>query len=533
MTFLVHCTLSQAARCGACCLGRLPADCVLTSETEQTSCLCKKPKHARLDGSSSYLARDAHVSFERVRQSNSRKSQSKTHTAALELAAKSEPPNGEPIVHSDHRFVSIPIEPPAPTVSAPLQAKSTMGAQSSVPSTQPPNLTGLPDRLKAGIENLSSFSLDKVKVHYNSDKPAKLQALAYVQGTDIHVAPGQEKHLPHEAWHVVQQAHGRVQPTMQMKDGVAVNDDKRLEHEADVMGAKAARLMGQKHSSRPVLTSSPHPGAKVTQRKVTPSKEIDENRLNVIGEHHSESEKRVDEERYYFKMKKLQKREENGFVIGAGDQKSFGDPPHLRLANSLVWISRYAQTLLNTKYAVTETKLDEFKSAFIDRIIPAIIKDDNQMSQIETTTGFNKQWLQTAYNQLVSHWDFLVEAHKSDDQANWKMHLSEMISNAAHYSEQIMTRQKQPTLNADPKVARSLHMHAFANTNHQEKVGWKVGEDHIQDICKLATGPVHYNLITRERFNELLIQQEYEDQGRSMSQKDIRKAWLKDGKLTE
>jgi hypothetical protein len=45
--------------------------------------------------------------------------------------------------------------------------------------------------------------------------------------------------LPHEAWHVVQQAQGRVKPTMQMKDGVPVNDDKGLEHEADVMGAKA------------------------------------------------------------------------------------------------------------------------------------------------------------------------------------------------------------------------------------------------------------------------------------------------------
>jgi len=83
------------------------------------------------------------------------------------------------------------------------------------------------------------MSLDHVKVHYNSAQPAQLNALAYAQGTDIHIAPGQEQHLPHEAWHVVQQAQGRVQPTMQMKDGVPVNDDAGLEHEADVMGAKA------------------------------------------------------------------------------------------------------------------------------------------------------------------------------------------------------------------------------------------------------------------------------------------------------
>lgn len=81
--------------------------------------------------------------------------------------------------------------------------------------------------------------MNDVKVHYNSDKPAQIQAFAYAQGTDIHVAPGQEKHLPHEAWHVVQQKQGRVQQTVQMKGGIAVNDDKGLESEADVMGTKA------------------------------------------------------------------------------------------------------------------------------------------------------------------------------------------------------------------------------------------------------------------------------------------------------
>jgi len=101
------------------------------------------------------------------------------------------------------------------------------------------NNTGLPENLKSGIENLSGHSMDNVKVHYNSSKPAQLQAHAYAQGTDIHIASGQEKHLPHEAWHVVQQKQGRVKPTLQMKGKVNVNDDKDLENEADIMGAKA------------------------------------------------------------------------------------------------------------------------------------------------------------------------------------------------------------------------------------------------------------------------------------------------------
>jgi hypothetical protein len=109
-----------------------------------------------------------------------------------------------------------------------------------------PNNTGLPNQLKSGIESLSGMSMDGVKVHYNSDKPAQLNAHAYAQGTDIHVAPGQEQHLPHEAWHVVQQAQGRVKPTMQMKAGVPVNDDVGLETEADVMGAKALTTVSKR-----------------------------------------------------------------------------------------------------------------------------------------------------------------------------------------------------------------------------------------------------------------------------------------------
>ncbi|MBR8839568.1 MAG: DUF4157 domain-containing protein [Stigonema ocellatum SAG 48.90 = DSM 106950] len=124
-----------------------------------------------------------------------------------------------------------------------IQGKGEMTGNSQVSSeVLRPNKTGLPDHIKTGIENISGYSMDDVRVHYNSPKPAQLQALAYTQGTDIHVASGQEEHLPHEAWHIVQQAQGRVKPTMQMKGKVNVNDDASLEREADVMGAKAMTL---------------------------------------------------------------------------------------------------------------------------------------------------------------------------------------------------------------------------------------------------------------------------------------------------
>ena len=103
---------------------------------------------------------------------------------------------------------------------------------------QQPNKTGLPDRLKDGIERMSGYDLSGVRVNYNSPKPAQVNALAYTQGTAIEVAPRQEKHLPHEAWHVVQQMQGRVREQFKV-NGVGVNGDRSLEKEADTMGKRA------------------------------------------------------------------------------------------------------------------------------------------------------------------------------------------------------------------------------------------------------------------------------------------------------
>ena len=105
-----------------------------------------------------------------------------------------------------------------------------------------PNRTGLPDPLKSNLETASGLPMDDVKVHYNSSKPAQLQALAYTQGTQIHVGPGQEKHVPHEAWHVVQQKQGRVRANSSVA-GQPLNDDPKLETEASRMGRSVAQRM--------------------------------------------------------------------------------------------------------------------------------------------------------------------------------------------------------------------------------------------------------------------------------------------------
>ena len=118
-----------------------------------------------------------------------------------------------------------------------LQLKAAAAALQCQPTD---SAGGLPAGLKTGIESLSGFDMSDVRVHANSSRPAEIGALAYTQGKEIHLGPGQQKHLPHEAWHLVQQRQGRVKPTMQAK-GVAINDDQSLEMEADVMGEKARK----------------------------------------------------------------------------------------------------------------------------------------------------------------------------------------------------------------------------------------------------------------------------------------------------
>jgi hypothetical protein len=98
----------------------------------------------------------------------------------------------------------------------------------------------LPSALKAGIESLSGVSLDDVRVHYNSPGPAQLNALAYSQGTDIHVAPGHDRHVAHEAWHIVQQRQGRVSATVRTHIGLST-DERALEVERDLLAKRTPR----------------------------------------------------------------------------------------------------------------------------------------------------------------------------------------------------------------------------------------------------------------------------------------------------
>ncbi|MCM1119692.1 MAG: DUF4157 domain-containing protein [bacterium] len=116
--------------------------------------------------------------------------------------------------------------------------------------TEGGNTTGIPTQLKRRLEESTSLKLDDVKVHYRSERPATLDALAYTQGTQVYLGPGQERHLPHELGHVVQQKLGMVRADSRHESGAPLNTDRALERQADRIGAGRERIAGRLLSRR-------------------------------------------------------------------------------------------------------------------------------------------------------------------------------------------------------------------------------------------------------------------------------------------
>lgn len=117
----------------------------------------------------------------------------------------------------------------------------------------------IPERLQAGIAALSGEDLSDVRVHVGSPEPDRIGAHAFAQRSDIHLAPGQEQHLAHEAWHVVQQRQGRVRARVQARSKAPIHDDPALEREADVMGARAQSQPTDAAPTRPLRRSASAP----------------------------------------------------------------------------------------------------------------------------------------------------------------------------------------------------------------------------------------------------------------------------------
>ncbi|WP_392532245.1 DUF4157 domain-containing protein [Nostoc sp. C117] len=147
-------------------------------------------------------------------------------------------------------FAQIPIFPGMrPAIPKMLQPKLAKDKLKDLPEVNLATTSGgqsMPKLVQQKMETSFGTNLSDIRIH-EGPQAEKIGAIAYTQGKNIHFQPGKyqpttrsgQELLGHEIAHTLQQKAGRV-PAPQSK-GVPINDDPKLETEADVMGVKAAR----------------------------------------------------------------------------------------------------------------------------------------------------------------------------------------------------------------------------------------------------------------------------------------------------
>jgi len=225
------------------------------------------------------------------------------------------------------------------------------------------NKTGMPDHLKSGLENLSGHDLSDVRVHYNSSKPAQLNAHAYAQGNQIHLGPGQEKHLPHEGWHAVQQKQGRVKATTQLKTAEAVEGGEK--QSALQTGSNGAPIQGMWNLNPAVgfefqmLGTNIDFAKKPEPKKKDPKKEESEDEEDGLSFSFGPAEDEVSEEEQKYndfaeedKVKNLKAGLNNWHIEKDGKNLEFVTKPYTNLG----MLQASMLDLTKTAFSISQTK---------------------------------------------------------------------------------------------------------------------------------------------------------------------------------
>lgn len=241
------------------------------------------------------------TSNQKQTESQSTKSASTIQAKQSTIQRKHKPP-----IQARQHPVQRKHKPPIQAKQHPIQKQSKAGT-----STVKPNEA----QIKHNVSVLKGKDVTQAKVHYNSSEPAKVNAAAYAQGTNVHLAPGQDHLMGHELTHVAQQMGGEVNAGKQANNGlVNINDDPKLEREADEIGAKASQgeiLQAKTPKSAPMT----HPSTPVIQRyMVYESRDqhyyVSEEDYNTIHTHTLEKDKEAysDGDRYKNQMESFNKR---------------------------------------------------------------------------------------------------------------------------------------------------------------------------------------------------------------------------------
>jgi len=366
------------------------------------------------------------------------------------------------------------------------------------------NNNGLPDNLKAGVESLSGIDMSDVKVHYNSDKPSGIGALAFTQGTDIHLGPGQERHLPHEAWHVVQQAQGKVQPTIQHK-GLSINNDAELEGEADHMGS--------------ACLSSPQTSQ---LKKVPIHSRLIQPKLFLVGEDHSITDIRAEAEQVYCKQKYGGYWRENELVLP--DEGIQADPLLLGIIHDYNCFAIEVKEFKKVDFS--ESSAEEKRQAIIesrDEMAKKITLSLNQLDKYtddprvtELYPKLNIKVFKGKMEAILSYlytiypdvkFSFEEESDDSGEKIEGKKDVDEHFTDTLDVYIDDINKMMPPRICSLDRENRKIHhkrsefMYGALKKYWDKMDGvWKVGNSHIQDIIKnLEVSPE--NIIPEAKFD--------------------------------
>ena len=383
------------------------------------------------------------------------------------------------------------------------------------------NETGMPTQLKAGIESLSGMDMSDVRVHRNSDKPAQLNALAYAQGNQIHLASGQEQHLPHEAWHVVQQKQGRVAPTLQAA-GVSINDDAALEHEADVMGSKSLLQMAHGDQAAAAVTLGPMAQLKAGQGPIQRYTTKPDG-LSVAGELHTKSEEhRAIETAFAGHVKKVEPSTlcywGESQMPGSGSLKeepaSSEHPDHF-IAWDIDRMKHHCSLIRSVLQGLPESV---GKPAFLDKVqaVQIALSAESMLETLRFLEGdlngrdktFSK--VGAAFKDMKAEYSMVFEGLLAGAK---ERSLDESLLKAFHKAEfpQAMVTidteisRLLPGLSETRQTSydftRTVAMNRLANQMKGAKGVWMIGEYHVQEIQEHLGGKVDYDLVSANDFN--------------------------------
>ena len=326
---------------------------------------------------------------------------------------------------------------------------------------------GLPLKLKAGIEKRTGIDMSDVIVHYNSNVPTEKGLLAYTKGNHIYLASGQEKHLPHEAWHVVQQKQGRVNPTLFLqKEKFNINSD--LENEADTMAPKI-----DKESKLPTsnLKKVRPPQEETIQPKLT------EGALNVVGEQHSISqEDRKAEQKFMTKILGINKKQiwlESEFKLGVPpkgrkkDKRPLADPFELRFLQSL----NYAKKITRDNYSFSN-RMPNFVETMQQQI--QLLKKGKDGLELD---GERKAYYYTLL-ETIKNWSSIDLEECRTQLDGYYEELKTHIAN----ERSILPSSLDEELGIGYERSVDMHKAVQIGADAGMKGVWKVGDQHVQDM---------------------------------------------------